>query len=165
MKLHSKKLGSGPPIVILHGFLGTSDNWITMARALEKEFTVDLLDQRNHGQSPHDSVHTIEALAQDLDEFIRYEQLVNPVIIGHSMGGKVAMTYASLFDNYSLLIVVDIAPRYYPPHHQEIFKGLNSIDLRKVGSREDADRRLASFLKDAGVRQFLLKNFRMFLKK
>ena len=159
MKLHIKKIGIGPPVIILHGFLGTSDNWITIAKRLADRYSVYLVDQRNHGRSPHSLEHSLELMASDLHELIQNENIKSPVLVGHSMGGKVVIQYVKEYgDDFSSLIVVDVAPKTYPPHHQEIFDGLFSIDLQRVASRHEADVLLEQRIKDTGVRQFLLKN-------
>lgn len=159
MKLNFKTLGEGRPIIILHGIFGSSDNWLSVAKVFAENYKVYLPDLRNHGESFHDETFTYEAMANDLKDFIQDQKLQDPVIIGHSMGGKVAMKFAvnhpELFDR---LIVVDISPRAYPPHHENILNGLKSIDLNTISSRKDADDALATYVKEKGVRQFLLKN-------
>ena len=158
MKLNFRTLGAGAPMVIMHGVFGTSDNWVTVSKTLAEHFQVFLLDLRNHGQSPHSDIFTYDAMAEDLYEFLIEHQLTNPIIIGHSMGGKVAMTYAANYENIGKLIVVDIAPRFYPRHHDQILEGLNAIPLAELKSRAHADEILASYISELGVRQFLLKN-------
>lgn len=159
MKLNYKAFGEGKPLIILHGVFGSLDNWLTVGKTLAEKFKVYLLDLRNHGDSFQDSDFTYDAMSKDLVNFIKENKIVGPVIIGHSMGGKVAMKFAvnnpDLFDK---LIVVDIAPRSYPPHHQQILKGLESIDLKTLKSRKDADDKLSEYIPEIGVRQFLLKN-------
>lgn len=158
-KLNFKKIGKGKPIIIMHGVFGSLDNWLTVGKKLADSYAVYLLDLRNHGDSFHDQEFTYDAMANDLRDFIESEKIENPVVLGHSMGGKVAMKFAvkwpALFEK---IIVVDIAPRAYPPHHQQILKGLKSIDLKNLQSRKDADDQLSEFIKELGVRQFLLKN-------
>ena len=158
MKLNYRTLGSGQPIVIMHGVFGTCDNWITVSKELAKTNQVYLLDLRNHGQSPHSDIFNYEAMAKDLEEFLTEQPLQKPIIIGHSMGGKVAMRYAKDYNNIGKLIVVDISPRYYPPHHEAILKGLNAMPLEDLQSRNQADELLAAYIPELGVRQFLLKN-------
>lgn len=160
MELNYKVLGQGPPIVILHGVFGTLDNWQTAAKALAENYTVYLLDNRNHGRSPHDDAFNYEVMSEDLLNFVQAQRLDQPVIIGHSMGGKIAMYYACRYQpaQLSKLIVVDIAPRYYRPHHKEILEGLLSIDLSQVTSRQQADEQLAEYVPEPDTRQFLLKN-------
>ena len=116
MKLFYREFGSGQPVIILHGLFGQSDNWVTVARRIADQFHVYIPDQRNHGQSPHASVHSFPAMADDLSVFIEEHNIVNPIIIGHSMGGKTAMTYA--LENAGAvkkLIVIDISFFTAPP--------------------------------------------------
>lgn len=160
MKLFFRKLGeTGTPIIILHGIFGSSDNWLNIGKVLAKTHQVFLLDQRNHGQSPWSDEFDYMVMAADLKEFIEDHQLQNPILIGHSMGGKVVMQFEL---NYPALaqkvIVVDIAPKYYPVHHTQILNGLNSLDLKNLQSRTEANEHLKRFEEKEGVRQFLLKN-------
>lgn len=161
MKLNYKKIGdTGSPILILHGLLGSLDNWISIARTLsEKNFTVYIIDQRNHGQSPHSEEFNYALMAEDVKEFINEHALQNAIIIGHSMGGKTAMHFACKFPELiEKLIVVDISPKKYPVHHQEIIDALFSLNLNTITSRNEADEQLSLKIKDFSVRQFLLKN-------
>jgi pimeloyl-ACP methyl ester carboxylesterase len=159
MKLHFQEFGKGKPIIILHGLFGSSDNWVTVGRKLAESYKVYLLDQRNHGDSPHAESHNYEAMSADLKQFIEEHKIENPHIIGHSMGGKTAMYFAVKNpDMYDKLVVVDIGPKAYPVHHDTILEGLNSIKLSELKSRNDADKALEEYISDKGVRQFLLKN-------
>ncbi|MGI9542791.1 MAG: alpha/beta fold hydrolase [Cyclobacteriaceae bacterium] len=158
-RLFYRNIGLGPPLVILHGLFGASDNWMGIAKQLGDQFSVYLPDQRNHGQSFHHPIFNYEAMAEDLHAFVDMHELKEPIVVGHSMGGKVAMFYAQKYsNNLSKLVVVDIAPKAYPVHHQAILEGMNRIDLNLVKTRQDADNQLATFVPDIGVRQFLLKN-------
>lgn len=160
MKLHSTILGEGKPLLILHGFLGMSDNWKTLGRQFAEEgFQVHLIDQRNHGRSPHSDEFNYLLLARDVKEYCDSHGLEKCILLGHSMGGKVAMLAASLFPHIiEKLIVVDIAPKYYPPHHQQILEGLRAIDDAHLSSRGEAEDLLSKYVKEEGVRLFLLKN-------
>jgi esterase len=159
MKLFSRKSGHGHPLIILHGLFGSSDNWYTLAKTFSQHFTVYIPDQRNHGQSPHHDAMNYEMLAEDIHHFIRDHGIVNPHIIGHSMGGKAAMNYAVKYPaGLNKLIVVDIVPKAYPVHHDAILDGLHAIPLDSLQSRTEADRLLSAFVPEADVRQFLLKN-------
>jgi pimeloyl-ACP methyl ester carboxylesterase len=160
MQLYYKQVGeSGTPIIILHGLFGSSDNWQAIGKALSDEYKVFLIDQRNHGRSPKSDEFTYEAMAEDLLEFIGQHNLIMPVIIGHSMGGKTAMKFAVQHPHlFSKLIVVDITPRYYPVHHGSILEGLTSINLQQLSSRQEADEQLARYEPHPTVRMFLLKN-------
>ncbi|WP_029038845.1 alpha/beta fold hydrolase [Salinimicrobium xinjiangense] len=160
MKLHSNIIGEGKPMLILHGFLGMNDNWKTLGNEFaEAGFEVHLIDQRNHGRSPHSNVFNYLELAKDVKEYMDSHSLKNVILIGHSMGGKTAMTAAALFPHLvEKLIVVDIAPKYYAPHHQQILEGLTAVDEAALSSRGDADELLAKYIKEKAVRMFLLKN-------
>jgi esterase len=161
MKLNYKKIGeSNKKIVILHGLFGSLDNWMTHARELaESGFEVYLLDQRNHGKSPHEEGLSYELMAADLNEFLTDNQLENPILLGHSMGGKTVMQYAMNYPNsVQKLIVVDIAPKHYLPHHQLIIDAFLSVDIQNIKSRNEAQESMAKLVSDAGVLQFLLKN-------
>lgn len=158
--LHSKILGEGRPLCILHGFLGMSDNWKTLGAAYaEKGFKVHLIDQRNHGKSFHSVDFNYDLLANDLKIYLDAHNITETAIIGHSMGGKTAMQFACSFPEMTLkLLVADIAPKYYPPHHHEIIDALVSVNLNTITSRTEADAALQKKLSNAGIRQFLLKN-------
>lgn len=158
--LHSKIEGSGQPLVILHGFLGMSDNWKTLGVQFAAEgFEVYLLDLRNHGRSFHSDDFSYELMVQDVYDYCNANNLTNIDIIGHSMGGKVAMLLATTYpDLIHKLIVADIGPKYYAPHHQDILAGLNAVDFTQKPSRNEVDALLASHIPDFGTRQFLLKS-------
>ena len=159
MKLHCREYGSGQPLIILHGLFGSSDNWQSFAKKLSVHFQVYLVDQRNHGRSGHALDHNYELMSDDLDEFIQEKELEDIILMGHSMGGKTAMTYAQLDDTrLSKLIVVDIAPKSYPMHHEVILEGLNAIDLNVCRTRKSCDDRLSDYISEPILRQFLLKN-------
>ncbi len=159
MKLNYRKIGSGEPVIIMHGLFGSADNWLTIARELEADYELYLLDLRNHGDSPKSDEWNYEVMAKDLKDFIEEHQLKNPVILGHSMGGKVAMFFATQYPELvSKLMVADIAPRYYPIHHHTILKGLNAIPIDSLKSRKEAEDILGEYVKDMGTRQFLLKS-------
>src|SRR5437763_1005250 len=120
MKLFFRQSGQGQPLFILHGLLGSSDNWFTLAKKFSETFSVYLIDQRNHGQSPHSDEFDYKVMTEDLEEFIRDHHLENPHIIGHSMGGKTAMNFAVKNpDEVSKLIVVDIVPKSYFVKHDQ----------------------------------------------
>ncbi|MCF4100142.1 alpha/beta fold hydrolase [Gillisia sp. M10.2A] len=160
IKLHATVLGEGKPFLILHGFLGMSDNWKTLGNKFsEAGYQVHLLDQRNHGRSPHTSEMTYELMAQDIQDYCLENKLEDVILLGHSMGGKVAMQVAGSFPELiSKLIIVDIGPRYYSPHHHEILDGLTKLDKQSLSSRGEAEDFLAQFVSDVGTRMFLLKN-------
>jgi pimeloyl-ACP methyl ester carboxylesterase len=159
MHLNFRKTGQGKPLIILHGLFGSADNWLSIAKGLENDFTTYLLDLRNHGDSGHQTEWNYKVMAEDLLEFMEDHQLEKAHLLGHSMGGKICMTFAlSHPDLVERLIIVDIAPRYYPVHHQTILEGLNSIDMARISSRREADEALEKHVKERGVRQFLLKS-------
>lgn len=159
MKLHFKKQGTGQPLIILHGLFGSLDNWQTLGKHFAENFTVYLVDQRNHGQSPHSDEWNYQVMADDLNEFISDQNINNPIVLGHSMGGKTAMLFAvQKPDNLDKLIVADMAPKRYEPHHHQILKALLAVDLDKISSRKEAEDILSEYIKDFGTKQFLLKN-------
>ena len=160
MLLHSNILGEGKPFVILHGFLGMSDNWKTLGTQFSEEgFQVHLLDQRNHGRSFHDTEFNYEVLVEDLKQYCDVNNLNDIVLLGHSMGGKTAMLFAATYpEMVSKLIVADISPRFYPVHHEAILEGLSALDFNEISSRGEADKVLSHFISDQGIRMFLLKN-------
>jgi len=159
MKLFYRESGEGRPLVVLHGLFGSSDNWMSVAKELALTNKLYVLDARNHGQSPHDDEFNYTVMADDLKEFLEEHQIIDPVLIGHSMGGKTVMRFAVKFpDIASRLIIVDISPRFYGRHHDTILDGLNSIDLTSLKTRGEADEILAKYVGDIGVRQFLLKS-------
>tara|TARA_R110002049_G_scaffold25788_2_gene90127 strand:- start:1255 stop:2022 length:768 start_codon:yes stop_codon:yes gene_type:complete len=160
MELNYKKLGEeGENLIVLHGLFGSLDNWMTLGKELSEDFQVWLVDNRNHGQSPHSDEFDYPVMAEDLKEFIELHQIKDPIIIGHSMGGKVAMHFASYYpEMLQKLIIVDIAPVNYPVHHAQILSAMRSVDFSKVNRRGDVDELLADKIDEVGVRQFLLKN-------
>ncbi len=144
---------------MLHGIFGSSDNWRTSSRALSDSFRTFALDLRNHGQSGHDSAFDYPTMVKDVADFIDQHELVDPIVIGHSMGGKVAMNLALAHpDKLKKLIVVDIAPKPYNMEDYVVLKGLNAVPIDEVTTRQEADEALASFVDEEDVRQFLLKN-------
>jgi len=159
MNLNFKKFGSGAPVIILHGLFGSLDNWQTIAKQLAQTFAVYLLDQRNHGRSPHDDDMDYPTMAKDLKTFMEQRQLEASHLVGHSMGGKTAMQFALNYPQLvNKLVVVDIAPKTYPGQRHEIFQALSEMDLDRLQSRKEADSLMSKRINDFGVRQFLLKN-------
>ena len=160
MILHSQIFGSGTPFLILHGFLGMGDNWKTLGnRWAEENYEVHLLDLRNHGRSFHSDEFSFEIMAEDLKNYCKENNLNEIVLLGHSLGGKVAMQFAANYPKMvSKLIVADIGPKSYPPHHQDILKALSMLDFSKIKSRGEAAQILSEYIKDEGTRLFLLKN-------
>ena len=161
MKLFFREFGAGQPVIILHGLFGQSDNWVTVGRRIADQFHVFIPDQRNHGQSPHTTIHSFPAMADDLAEFIEEHAIENPILIGHSMGGKVAMTYA--LENpgkVKKLVIIDISPRKYPERttHTQVISEMMSIDLENIATRTEVEKILDSRISDTRIKMFILKN-------
>jgi len=171
MKLFYRKYGdAGPPLVIVHGLYGSGDNWVSIARELSDRFEVYVVDQRNHGQSPHSAVHDYPAMREDLKKFMDVEGIEEAVLIGHSMGGKTIMSFAVEWpDRVTSLISVDIAPKSYSklalasrkaPNHSGMIDALMALDLENAESREELDQALRPRVGSDRIRSFLLKNVR-----
>ncbi len=157
--LNFKKLGEGKPLIILHGLFGSLDNWMTLGKKLSEDWEVWLIDQRNHGKSLHQKEFSYLSMVEDLHLFITTHQLKEVSIIGHSMGGKVAMEFAVNYsDLVEKLIIVDIAPAKYKVHHYSLIDAMESLDFDFIKSRKEADELLSNSIAEKGVRQFLLKN-------
>lgn len=148
------------PLLILHGFLGMSDNWKTLGVQFATQgFRVHLLDLRNHGKSFHSNEFSYELMVQDVFDYCKVNNLEKINIIGHSMGGKVAMLFSTTYPEIvQKLIVADIGPKFYPQHHQSILEGLNAVDFSKKPSRNEVETILSQHILDFGTRQFLLKS-------
>ena len=162
MELHYRTLGEGQPLLILHGIFGTSDNWQTFGKKLADDgYQVFLIDQRNHGNSPHTDDFSYPVLSADIHGFIQQHHLEHPVILGHSMGGKAALFFAVTYpDLYDKIIVVDIAPKAYPSRHDTILKAFSAVDIAHIQNRNEAEEQMKPYIADVGVRQFLLKNLK-----
>ncbi|EDP98214.1 alpha/beta fold hydrolase [Kordia algicida OT-1] len=160
MILHSNIIGEGKPLLILHGFLGMSDNWKTLGKKFAKEgFQVHLIDQRNHGRSFHSDEFNYDLLAEDVKRYCEHHKLTTISLIGHSMGGKTAMLFAVEYpEMLEKLVIVDIGPKFYPTHHEQILAGLAAIQQETLTSRSDAEDIMEKYVPDFGTRQFLLKN-------
>ena len=160
-QLHSNIIGSGARnFIILHGFLGMGDNWKTHAKNLAQNgYCVHLVDARNHGRSFWSDQFSYPLMLQDLLNYMDFHHLEDAIFLGHSMGGKTAMSFALQHPHrIEKLVVVDIAPKYYAPHHQQILAGLSTLDFKVLSSRAAAGLHLEKFVTEIGVRQFLLKN-------
>jgi len=156
--LHSKIIGQGEPLLILHGFLGSGDNWITLGRKFSQNFEVHLLDLRNHGRSFHDDEMDLEIMCEDVLNYCVHYQLKTIRIIGHSMGGKVGMHLAVNHPSVvSKLIVVDIAPKRYIRRHDFILEALQAVDFSIHKTREEVENVIAQYIEKESYRQFLLK--------
>ena len=157
--LHYQQLGQGEHIVLIHGLFGSLENLNRVAKHLSHHFCVTSIDVRNHGSSYHQQGMSYSELAQDVIALLNVLSIKSCHFLGHSMGGKIAMQIAlSNPQRVNKLIVADIAPVEYPAHHLTIIKGLQTIDLTKVHKRKDADKQLAHYVEELGVRQFLLRN-------
>jgi len=171
MKLFFRKYGDvGIPVIVIHGLYGASDNWINIARDLAENFEVFLIDQRNHGQSPHSDRHDYISMREDLREFMDDQRIQKAILIGHSMGGKTAMFFASAYpDRVQSLISVDIAPvayhdlalySHFAANHAAMIDAMMELDLDTLQSREEADQALAAKIGSDRIRNFLLKNLK-----
>jgi esterase len=166
MKLFYRKMGSGQPLIILHGLYGSSDNWLSIGRSLADDFEVYLVDQRNHGKSPHDDIHNYKVLRDDLLELMDDAGLDKAILAGHSMGGKTVMCFARHFpDRVSSLVVIDIAPKSYKevsrnatPGHYDIIRAMIDMDPSKAKSRREAEAMLAEAVPQERIRKFIMKN-------
>jgi pimeloyl-ACP methyl ester carboxylesterase len=158
--LYSRIEGQGKPLIIIHGFLGMSDNWKSFGALYAAEgFQVHMIDLRNHGKSFHSDEFNYTAMANDVLDYCQHHNLSNISIIGHSMGGKVAMLFATTYpDLVEKLVVADIGPKYYAPHHQDILAGLNAVDFSTKPDRASVEEIIYPFIPDFGTRQFLMKN-------
>ncbi len=157
--LNYKTFGQGPPLVILHGLFGTLDNWQTLARRWAEEHTVFLVDLRNHGRSPHLDAMTYPLMAADLKTFLEEKFVFQTHLLGHSMGGKVAMQFALDYpDMMEKLVVVDIAPKPYNHGHNAVFDAFNAVDPATLTDRSEAEELMRPHVPEDDVRLFLLKN-------
>jgi len=159
MRLYYRHEGQGEPLIILHGLLGSSDNWRAMSKSLAQHFAVYSLDLRNHGQSPHAVEMNYPVMAEDIREFIETHDLMRVFLLGHSMGGKIAMQFAAAYpEEVEKLVVVDIAPKAYPPSQKPLLAALRALDLERIGSFADADAALMAAIPETALRQFSIKN-------
>jgi esterase len=161
MRLHNTSygLGSSPALIILHGLLGSSDNWHSLGKIFGEHFRTFVLDARNHGRSPHSDVFNYHAMSEDVVEFVRQKNLSSVSLLGHSMGGKTAALVSLLHPDFiDKLIVVDIAPRSYQAHHDQVFNAITSLDLGMFEYRKDIDEVLSKKMREVPLRQFLMKN-------
>jgi pimeloyl-ACP methyl ester carboxylesterase len=166
MILFYRKYGNGPPLIILHGLYGSSDNWITIAKNLSDSFTVYLPDQRNHGQSPHCDIHNYDSMRDDLFELADDLKLSKFFLAGHSMGGKTAISFALKWPGMiNGLLIADISPfidentKYMVYNqHLTILRAMLSIDLSQITSRHQAETLLSEKIDSEKIRGFVLKN-------
>ena len=161
MLLHSKILGDSSTVVlILHGFLGSGDNWLSVAKELSKKnIKVHLIDQRNHGRSFHTNSFNYDDMCDDLLFYIKHYKITKPILLGHSMGGKTAMLFSLKFPELlSKVFIMDISPKYYPNTNQHIIDALKKIDLNKFNNREEIDKDLSSSITKPEIRGFIMKS-------
>jgi esterase len=160
MELNYKKFGEqGAHLIILHGLFGSLDNWQSIARQLSEDYQVWVLDQRNHGRSPHSQEMNYLVLADDLLAFMAAHQIPKAHVLGHSMGGKAAMTFALLYPGkVDHLVVADIGPVPYEGDHLPLFEAMLEMPLDQLKDRQEAEDFLKGRIHSAAVRQFLLKN-------
>ncbi|MFA8451624.1 MAG: alpha/beta fold hydrolase [Bacteroidales bacterium] len=166
MKLFFRHYGEDhhQPMVILHGLFGISDNWVTFGRRIgDYGFNVYIPDQRNHGNSPHSKEFDYLCMVDDLKQFLEENHIENPIIIGHSMGGKVAMRFALEYpEKVKKLVIVDISLRSYPPRfqHQKLIQAMKKINLQAASSRKDIERQLFAEINNQRLVWFLMKNIK-----
>jgi esterase len=159
MNLHFEAVGEGRPLIILHGLLGSADNWRSMSRRLGAHYKVLAVDLRNHGRSPHSDIFDYDVMVADLREFVEQQALTRIMLLGHSIGGKVAMQFAIDYsEQVDRLVIVDIGPKPYEPSQRYILEALRSLDLTRCKSFADVDAALAAEVSGESLRQFLLKN-------
>ncbi|MBN4074092.1 alpha/beta fold hydrolase [bacterium AH-315-E10] len=161
MTLFYRELGeAGADLIILHGLMGSSRNWLTIAGSLSETYHVYVLDLRNHGQSDHCDEMSLEDMRDDVIQFIETHHIANPILIGHSMGGKVAMlTAMTLGEAIRGLVVVDIAPRDYGMGlHKDILEQMDAIDFNEMHSRADVEAHLKAVIYSDEIRGFVLTN-------
>lgn len=159
MQLHYQTTGEGQPLVLIHGLFGSADNWGSIARHFAQHFQVISIDLRNHGRSPHSETQTYADMADDLLELCDALDLEQIYLLGHSLGGKVAMQFATQYpERVSKLIVVDMAMRAYADEHTHLMDAMQALDLSQLQSRSEVDKALSQTIPNLMVRQFLLTN-------
>jgi pimeloyl-ACP methyl ester carboxylesterase len=160
MNLFTQTIGDGPPLIIIHGLFGSSDNWMTHARVFASGHRVTVIDLRNHGRSPHaDGLFDFDVMASDVFDTLAAEGIRGVTILGHSLGGKVALRFAQLNEFLvDKLIIADIGVRQYKPHHQHIFDTLLPIDLSGFTSRGQVEELVSAGVGDPVTTQFIMKS-------
>jgi len=168
MNLFFRELGTGTPIVILHGLYGSSDNWLPIARTLSGQYRVILVDSRNHGRSPHHPTHSFNEMVLDLVSLFDHLEIGKAHLLGHSMGGKTAMKFAADYPEKTIsLTVADIAPIDYLENpasalqyafHKKILDAFFALDMSIFLSRSEIETELAIQIPDLSLRKFLIKN-------
>lgn len=161
VELHFGSFGKSenPPLIILHGLMGSSRNWFSAGKVLAKSFNVFALDLRNHGKSPHNDSITFEDMVEDLSAWLSNKKIDTFYIMGHSLGGKVGMLFACRNpEKIKGLVVLDIAPKEYKMRYVEEFEAMAGLDFAKISSRKDAEEALSTSIKNGAWRQFILTN-------
>ena len=159
MKLNYKEFGEGEPLVIMHCLMGMLDNWQAPAKLMQDKLKIIIVDLRNHGHSPRSDEHNYEVLSEDVIELMDDLNIERAHILGHSMGGKTAMVLAQNHpDRVNKLVIADIGPKYYPPHHQSILAALDAVPLSELERRTDAEEYMKPFISVPSIRQFLMKS-------
>lgn len=159
LTLNYKVFGEGDPVIILHGLFGMLDNWQSFAKKMADDYKVFILDQRNHGKSPHTTSHSYGEMADDIVGFIKEHKLTKVKLIGHSMGGKTIIDMAVRYPQFiDRMAVIDMGVKTYTGGHEEIIEALLSVDFNKLKSRKEIDQSISDMIPDTGVRMFLLKN-------
>lgn len=161
MELYSRIIGptDAEPVVVIHGLFGASDNLMALGKALAEKYSVHILDVRNHGKSPHSDCMTYASMVDDVHEYLSTHSLPYISLIGHSMGGKIAMKFSLTYPNcVNRLIVADIAPVSYSSHHVAIFRAFDALDLGKLVSRSEALKIFSAYIDEPSVSQFLIKS-------
>lgn len=160
MELYYREYGVGKPLIILYGLFGSLENWRITANELGRRFHVFVVDQRNHGRSPHAHEMNYALMAEDIKEFMTRNNISSAALLGHSMGGKTAMKFASLYpEKVDGLIVVDILPRRnFRQQIREVFTGLKLFKLSEVQTYKEAETQMVPYIKDLGIRKFLVRN-------
>ena len=162
MILNSKIYGvekNGTPLLVFHGLFGMLDNWATFGREFGEKLPCHLLDLRNHGKSFHTEEMSHDNMAEDILNYLNQHQIEKAYLLGHSLGGKAVMQFAISYpERVKKIVVVDIAPKAYPPHHQKIMEALQSVDFEKMMSRKEVEEKLAESIEEKPVIQFLVKN-------
>ena len=158
MKLNYIKLGEGRPLLILHGLFGSLDNWKSLANKFAEDYEVYLIDQRNHGKSPHSDEFDYHVMSDDLFEFVEDHYLRGFYLLGHSMGGKTVMNFAQHCDLVDKMIVADIAPKAYHPYHFKLIESMEKVDFSTIHTRGEVEAILSEDITEIPIRQFLMKN-------
>ncbi len=171
MKLFYRLLGEGTPVIILHGLFGSSDNWIPIAQKISQKYRVIVVDLRNHGLSPHSDVHTYQSMVSDVFELLTTLNIDCAHIIGHSMGGKVAMKFAAEYPECVIsLTIADTLPKNYLENqistinsdfHNVIFETIEKIDLQSFKTRKDIEKKIEQVISDKQIAGSILKNLKL----